>query len=509
MILSENFNIKNGVINGRTGPLKIAYIDPNDSEGTYDFKDDIKNRFGGKWLNTLRTWGWFLGDNPTEVYNTKIKPCLEFLESNARVGERRGPEKIISIIDQLISEVESTNNVAFETQDEVVRKLDSFKEQLMNAVSSEDFKRLIEPIIKFKRAQGHQFSFLNAILIMMQDPQAVLVKSKTRWSAMNRNVKPDAPKLWARVPVGNKVSVNKEEVTGRFLTAVGKTSVEELSPGEKEELSIQLHPTSAMGFKLVPCFYDYRFTEQMEGKEDLVGDPNAEVQWYDDTGEETEEMVAYVEAMKRIIMKSGIRITYVDDLGGARGMSCGGEIKLLSNDAKNSGLLNTEIHEFAHEILHQKYLKKRGQSWADYFVGTEQGREIVEQQAELTAWIVLMFLGYNLQTNINYMGIWGISQENTKNVFDSVAGLANEIHSRLVKEVANGDNDFGFNSERDENPTTLSEDTVSEVKSITGRELAYMVGLGKLYDKCAKKEINTIKESFNKTLNRITNPIIY
>ena len=394
-------------------------------------------------------------------------------------------------------------------RNEVTQRLDDFKQQLVDAVSSEDFKRLIEPIIKFKRAQGHKFSFGNALLIMMQDPEATLVKSKGRWAAMNRNVKPDAPKLWARVPLGNTINVDKEKVKREFLASVRKQSEDELNPGEREELSIRLKPTSARAFKLVPCFYDYRFTEQMEGKEDLVGDPNAEVPWYDDSGEETEESIKYVEAMKRVIEKSGVRISASDDLNGARGVSVGGEIRVLNNATRNIGLLNTLVHEFAHEILHQRYLKNRGQRWADYFVGSSEGREVVEQQAELTAWIVLKFLGYDLQTNINYMGIWGISTDNTRKVFDSVASVANEIYSKLMDEVSKGDNDYGFNGAFDDTPETLEENSQIQKKTITGREIAQMLGCVDLYDKCTENEISAVNENFNKIYNRILNPIIY
>jgi hypothetical protein len=466
----------------------------------------------------LKTWGWFLGNNPERVYREQIQPCLQYLESQAKVGGRKSNEDIIHIIDTLIADLQSGQSTQTptvrrtgdvtppENRSEVMNKLESFKQQLINAVSNEDFKRLIEPIIKFKRAQGHKFSFTNALLIMIQDPEATLVKSKSRWAAMNRNVKPNAPKLYAWVPVGNVRQVDKEAVKARFLSAVGKQSVEELNPGEKEELSIQLKPTNAASFNCVPCFYDYRFTEQMEGKEDLVGDPNAEVEWYDDSGEETEETIKYVEAMKRVIQKSGVRIEGLDDMNGARGQSVGGRINVLNNTARNMGFLNTLVHEFAHEVLHQKYLKKQGQRWAAYFVGTEAGRGNVEQQAELTAWIVLKFLGYDMDTNINYVGIWGMSDENASKVFDSVASVANEIYSRLIDEVNSGDNDYGFNAGNDDYGT-LSE-VITKKMHITGRDIAKMLGCVDVYDK-SNENYAQVAESFNKMLNRICNPIIY
>lgn len=509
--INESYTIKNGGIKGQNGQImRIAYIDPAESEGTYEHKDVIKNAYRGVWLKNLKTWGWFLGNNPEQVYRTQIQPCLQYLESVSKSGGRE-TNQIIQIIDQLIAELQSTDasvtsmgqpggNNAMESEEEVTSKLEGFKKQLISAVSSDDFKKLIEPIIKFKRAQGHQFSFANALLIWIQDPEARMVKSRPRWAAMNRTVKPDAPALWAWVPKGRTIKVDTDEVTRNFLTACGKRDVTELTPGEKEELSIRLKPTYASSFKIGPWFYDYRFTEQMEGKEDLVGDPNADVEWFDDSGDETDESKLYVEAMMNIIKKSGVHVSSVDDLGGARGVSKNGEINVLNGVKQNMGFLNTLVHEFAHEVLHQKYLQKQGQKWAQYFVGTSEGRGCVEQQAELTAWIVLKFLGYDMNTNINYVGIWGMSENNASKVFDSVASVANVIYSDLMKEV---------NSMNNGGEQATLEEGLGEIKQVTGRDVAEMLGCAEIYDKSSQLPMNQISENFDRFYNRICNPIIY
>ena len=128
-----------------------------------------------------------------------------------------------------------------------------------------------------------------------------------------------------------------------------------------------------------------------------------------------------------------LEASFVDDLGGARGVSKSGTIEVLANQPKNAGMFNTIVHEYAHEILHQKYLKSKDEEMKDYFVGTEEGRGKVEQQAELCAWIVLRCFGYDMQTNINYVGIWGLNQDNAVRVFDSVSNVATLISKQIIK----------------------------------------------------------------------------
>ena len=190
--------------------------------------------------------------------------------------------------------------------------------------------------------------------------------------------------------------------------------------------------------KEVKCYgnafvYDVRHTKQMDGKEDLIGNSGSDIQWYDDSGEETPETIRLIEKLINIIKKEGIKVEYVDDIGGARGVSKSGSIDILANQPRNIGMLSTLIHEFSHEMLHQTYLSKKGSEISQYFIGTKQGRAIVEQQAELCAWIVLKSLGYDDPTAINYVGMWGLNENNAVEVFDTVASAANNIVDKLNK----------------------------------------------------------------------------
>lgn len=504
-LLTEVFNIKNGKLRKQDGTeIPIAYIDSQTSENTYQYKDEIK-KFGAKWLKSINTWGWFTNNNP-EVYHQFIEPCLKYLMS-VEQNPNNESRDIISIIDELLKEISSGS--AAETFDSTVNgggnvndikaKLEEFKRELMSIMSDAEFKEKMLPIIKFRNAQGHQFSLINAILVIMQDPKATMVKSKSRWGAVNRMVKPNAPRITLWLPYGGK-SLSKEEkaaITRQFLTSRGVSTVKELTPGDKEELDIQLKPKDGLMFKLAPNFYDIRFTDQMEGKDDLVGSNDIDLPWYDDKGEVTETTVQYCEALLNVIRNSGVQVRFVKDLGGARGVSKSGVIEVLQDAPQNSGLFNTLAHEFAHEMLHQRYLQKdkdNPNGYATYFVGTSQGRGAVEQQAELCAWIVLRNFGFDMPTNINYVGMWGMDDKAAPYVFDSVAGVATRMITDINKQVDN----------------TVTE-SVEDGSVITGLEVAEMVGCEDVYlqNKKANQEDEqsriAFRESFEKVLNQLNN----
>lgn len=504
-LLTEIFNIKNGTFKKKDGGVvKIAYIDPNSSESTYAIKDEVK-KYGAKWISTIKAWGWFLGNDPQQVYQDQIKPCLEYLtsvEQNPNNEERN----VLNIIDKLIQEldgqvanVEIADKPAFSDKD-IKAKLQQFKEDLINIVSDEEFKAKMLPIIKFRQAQGHSYSFANALLFYIQDPESTMIKSKTGWAKMNRTVNSDARALWGWVgKEHHKLTKDeKNKIIQQYLRAWGLSDESEMNPGQKDILRVKLNPIdTAKGFKIVPCFYDVRFTTQIEGKEDLVGNRNTDLPWYDDKGEVTESTEELCNAILEVIGESGVKVSSVSDLGGARGVSKSGSIEYLSDAPKNSGLFNTLCHEFAHELLHQTYLSKSRENangYGDYFIGTSQGRGKVEQQAELCAWIVCRNFGYDMPTNINYVGIWGMDEKAAPYVFDTVAKAATRIIQDIGKKIDNN----------------VNESINRMINEITGLEVARLVGCEDAYIEGKKETENDelkrsqFQESFNRWMDNLT-----
>lgn len=472
------------------GTYSIAYIDPNTSENLFSKKDIIK-KYGAKWDNQNRYWFWFIGETQEQqqkVFKEQIEPCLREINSD------KGEDEIVNTIDKAIAILTSNKiekedlspNIITPSQEEIKSKLEKFKSELVNSLSDEDFKSKLEPIIKFRNAQGHKYSLLNTILIFVQMPTARLVKARSNWFQANKEVIPGSRPILMWVP--NSVPVSKEErseIVKKFLMILGKRSESQLSITEREDLRILLKKPVGNYFSLQPRFYDISQTKQIEGKEDIVGGGEAEkLDWFED-GKEDERVAIIYDSLLEFAKEKRIKVNIVDDIGGARGVSSSGKIDLLKNSGKDVGLTNTLVHELSHELLHQTYLSSNDQDLKNYFVGNKQGRAVVEQQAEVSAWIVMKNFGFDLKTSINYIGIWGADEKNVVKVFDDVAKVA----SLLIKEV-----------EERMKLLKVEANTMFEEK-VSGLDIAKLLGLENLYKKYSG--IEQIKESFYKTYNKI------
>lgn len=479
-ILSESYSFRVDKFRKKDGTEgKKAVLLGDENEDTFKIRDKIKS-YGWQWDSYLKKWIVYLSNDESKnkwIIDNKVQPLIDYLSTVENNGDRaRTPDDIraqfneaMAAIDTLIAAPAAPN---FDPS-EIKRKLEEFKQQLVSAVTSDEFKRLFEPIIKFRQAQGHKFSLHNALLVMVQDKDATLVKSRGNWGKLfNRTVKPGSPAIALYVPVGGKpLSLEeKSSITKEFLKNAGKENIEDLTPGDRERLNVALRPSQAMAFVLSPSFYDVRFTEQMADKPDVVGNRGEDIPWFTE-GEYNENTERLFNALVDSIRDAGINVKFVDDLGGARGVSKSGSIEILNTPKKSSGVVSTIVHEFAHEILHQKYLKNQDSSrWADYFVGTEKGREIVEEQAEICAWIVMKSFGYNLKESINYAGIWGIDENNAVLVFDSVAKTASFI-IRTMNEHLEG---------------TVNESADSG-NEITAADVARFLGMDDVYAKAKER----------------------
>lgn len=445
-LLSEAFNLKNGSLKTKDNKTyQIVYVDPTTSENTYPYKDIFK-KYNARFITTLKTWGWFV--NSGDVFNKYVKPCLE--ELNQKSKDKLSPENVINIIDSLISEFNGGNIEQVQgikaSENDIKAKLKSFKEDLVNSYSSEEFFNKLEPIIKFNQSLGHKYSLTNTILIYIQDPKATNVKSKTTWKNFNREVKANAPVIYLWRPSTKAFTKDeKENITQQFLRKFKVNSVDELNPGQKDQLRVALSGkiTDTRTFTIYAAF-DVRNTEQIPGTEDLIGNRNGNVDWFEKDETETEFIETLINVVTDIIKENGIDVNYqkVDTMGGALGVSKGGAIDVVENSPNAKHTLNTLLHEFSHEILHQKYLKlKNTTDWADFFVGKSQGREAVEQQAEVAAWGVMKFFDLASNTSINYAVIWGMEDEKVAvRVFDEVAKVISKLINLITNKLNSIDN---------------------------------------------------------------------
>lgn len=509
-ILSEAYEWKVEKKMNKSGqPYYIAAIDPSlSTDDTFAVKDKLKE-FGARWDGMGRRWYFILSSDPTNrqtQIERFVKPCVEYLKSVEKEPNGNDADaeirKILSQIDGVIASID--NQPSAEVQDvdtkEIKDKLVQFKQELIESFKNNTFREKMAPIIKFRQAQGAGYSLLNSILIMMQRPDAKMVKSAGNWRKANKEVKPGAKPICLWVPLGQRAHTPEEnkKIEEDFFKKVSKLygreikSKNELNIGDREKLEKKLKEVVATSFDLKPRFYDIADVTQMEGKEDLIGSVEGmdNVEWFDSQTPEDENSIKLYNAALATIREFGINVSFVDDLGGARGVSKGGAIDILKDAPKSIGTVSTLVHEMSHELLHQTYLKNKGtgeEDYASYFVGREYGTKIVEQQAEISAWIVMRNFGYDMQTAKNYVACWGGDEKTAAYAFDTVAKVA----TRIIK---------GMN----ENMSVVNE-SLTVGGTVTGLDVAKLVGMEDIYMKGKQEERDKASQKFGEMLERIEN----
>lgn len=477
------------------GVTNLILVTGDATDSTMEYKEEMK-QFGARWIGALRTWGWWGSSDPEKnktIIEKMVKPAIEFLLSKEKNPGSDESRNLVSILDKILQALNTENTDAEEmantnvymTKAQISDKIYSFKAKLVSTVSSDEFKRLIMPIMKARKAQGYRYSFSNIILIWCQDPEATMVKNKTDWLKANRRIKPNAPAIGLFIKTGGSKRFKGREERARakqeWLRDNGFQSEAELSVGDKERLRHYLDSTddSSMSFKLGFYFYDVRYTEQIEGTEDVVGDGKAQVPWFNDTGNETMAVKEKIECVLEVIKDSGVNVSSTANLGGALGVSKSGSIEVLDKAKLNSNFLMTITHEFAHELLHQKYLHDNNPEFGKFYFGRPEGKGFVEQQAELTAWIVCNFYGYDIQEAINYAAIWGMDEKNAVHAFDTVAKVADFIINKTNEKI----------KIRRETMVDESKQYLNEV-NFTGRDVAAMLGKDALalYDRGVQQQ---------------------
>jgi hypothetical protein len=509
-----NEEIKYNIIKTRNGKKMASIYGTNkESNDKISKKGDLIKSHGAVFNSSMRRWVWWLSDDEKEL-KTQLKnfiiPCIEDLTEVDNEGNDVDlDETTQNTINGLIEMLNNVLKLKIDVNDlddgltvdveEIQEKVLSFKNRLIEITSSEEFKELFDPIIKKQQALGPSFSILNTILIWIQDPMATEVKTKTDWKRRNRVIKDGAPVICLYKPYGvdeYDTPEKREECIAKFLSDNDVTSINQLTIGQREELEKELKKVKEVwGFNLLPAWYDIRYTKVKEGKEDPVpsNEGSKNIAWFEKLPATKRTAVLY-NAIVKTITNAKIKITYSEDLGGALGVSRGGWIELLNPEisGKTIQAVDTAIHELGHELLHQVYLKNSNPGeFGSFFVGRKNSRSHRERQAELIAWIVCSYFGYELETSTNYMGCWGMSAELAPKVFDAVANVANYIILGMSKNMKSG-----------------LKEGVESSGPVTGEYIANLVGLGGLYRQNKKKNINATNESelttlIKKTINEV------
>ena len=441
--------------------FKLVYVDPNlSTDNTFNNKELMKkygmeylpyNRYIRNVKGVPQAWGWIIWDGSEQEVYPLIKKFAEEIgsqETPPEGGNNRTIEQVLASIEQLkdiIMQAQASDQVRIDGNG-IIANAEEFKKKLAQGVGSRETMEALAELTRFRiemsKHRGHQLSLLNTILIFLQKGNATDVRSKGEWREMGYTPKPDAKPIVLAMPASFKklFGAQYDEVVRRFLEKEGVKAISELTPSQKRRLDRETkYPDPQGGFKEYIA-YDISDLIKGEGAEEF---PENNFKWYDADSDETNKerilINACIEFGKSIGVKS-YEFVPVDTMGGSRGSaSISGKVKIV-DDKKNHGLLSTVIHETAHQIMHWEVVSTTNPTLKKFYRGGSmlRGTDIIEQEAELCAWIVLSGFGYeNQQEHFNYLANWGMNVNNCASVFDSIMKVADFMYEGIMKQLNN------------------------------------------------------------------------
>jgi N-terminal domain of anti-restriction factor ArdC len=203
---------------------------------------------------------------------------------------------------------------------------------LLDEGHSDQLTALLKTMARF-----HKYSWHNVSLITTQRPTATRVAGFQTWRTMGRFVRKGEKGIAILAPIVTRRDAESSDDNARAVVGFRAAYVFDVEQTDGEPLP---EPSEASG------------------------DPGAKTA-----------------SLKTAILRQGIALESVDDLGGALGTSSGGLIRLL-NGLSPAMEFTTLVHEYAHELLHR----------ADDRPASRDTREL---EAEAVAFVVGRVVGLN------------------------------------------------------------------------------------------------------------------
>ena len=461
-LIKEYYDIKQAVaLKTKKGKgFRVVYVDPKTStDSTFENKELMKE-YGMEYLPYNRyikyvqgvphAWGWIVWDGEESKMFPIIKKFASEIgakETPMENGDERTAEEVLSALEDIKSLILDAKDepIVQRQGTEIISKAEDLKKQLAFGIGSKETMAALAELMRFreamKRHMGHPLSFMNLLLVWIQKRNATDVRSKGEWADMGYTPKEGAEPVMLAMPNSFKKFYGEkyDEIVRKFLKKQGVNSISELTPSEKRRLDRETkYPDPRGGFKTYAA-YDISDMIKGEGAEEF---PENTFDWYDKISDETEKERVLIDACIAFGKSIGIKsyaFKSAEELGGSRGSASNKGNIAIVDDKRNHGLLSTVIHETAHQIMHWEVVKTTSPRLAKFYRGgsATRGTQIVEQEAELCAWIVLSGFGYEKQQqHFNYLANWGMTQENCNNVFDGVMKVAQFIYDGMQENMS-------------------------------------------------------------------------
>lgn len=291
----------------------------------------------------------------------------------------------------LFINVESVGSTQLEqpmNREEALKKSDEALKELAQALKEGKSEKLLSYLNTMSKF--HRYSFGNCMLIAFQKPDAGLVAGFGRWKELGRSVRKGEKGIAILAPMVRSKRARLESQLARKDT------------DSSDEVSI-------CGFRVVHVFD----VSQTEGEELTEF---AQVQ-----GEPDDKLIR----IEGFIRSRGIELEYAESLPtGARGMSAGGKIWILSTLPK-AEMFSTLVHEVAHELLHR----------GDRRDATT--KVIRETEAEAVAYVVCRGAGLECSTHASdYIQLWDGNETVLMQSLELIRNVASSILAEMETDAA-------------------------------------------------------------------------
>jgi len=278
------------------------------------------------------------------------------------------------------------------TAADLTEKINGHLATLIDAIKTGDTERLTSYLAFSSRF--HRYSPRNQQLIYDQKPEATRVANYGKWKKEGYQVAEGQNGiriLYPKPPKGLK----------RQAAADPK---DEEAPGDEARAKAQEMYFVTRNFRVGSVFDVSQLTEDRRPPEfftAIAGDHQA-----------------LHSRLIQAVQQEGITYQESVDTQGARGYSAGGLIVVRPDQPPGNKAAIT-AHEWAHEIMHKEEERR------------SLPKQVKECHAETTAFVVLSHFGVTIPYSVDYLRMWGNTQESLRQELDLVAGAATQIITKL------------------------------------------------------------------------------
>jgi hypothetical protein len=428
----EYLNLKKEIAKSKEGRDYTKYIVVSNIKGeTFNIKDKLK-ALGFKW--DARNYVWYIfGNNLTHEILDGLKQINNELKSAG--GQTENIEDFISSL-ETFRELIANSAASPKAKVKLTTLLDQYIEDIANATDARAVDAEIQKYMEFSH-KFHNYSFLNSILIYIQDNTATKVAGKKKWESLGRQV----------IDLNKKITINCfneyyiDPTTGKRMSysldqkKSDKEYVEKVKAGTEKYDKKKIDDIEARKKIIKTEFNDCDVYDVAN----TTGEPLPDEPAWKGASDERADAIALFNIAKKSLEKLGVTVTQNPASRGEGGWSRLGHIN-VTDTMKGSGAASTIFHEWAHDLLHQEngkyyskamqYFEKKGQ------LTYAQIKQIKEIQAETVSAVLCKHYDLPATHHPTYMALWqNQGGLNSKDLIKENIETVREVSNFIIKQI--------------------------------------------------------------------------